>query len=92
MTANLAIDIIASATQISVGKAADILIGYELATNLSIGDEVLWDELPLGAGTDIISFIRSGRVPETGSSYGDIARAWLLFRLEDRLAYTHPNA
>lgn len=79
----LAILVIASNGQISTGEAADVLLGYELATGLSIGDETEWNDLPLGAGSDLISFVQSSayRDLQPGKSYGDIARAWLDYRL-----------
>ena len=65
------------------GEAADILLGYELATGLSIGDDTEWRGLPLGAGNDLINFANSAAYSDLprNRSYGDIARAWLDWRL-----------
>ena len=49
------------------GEAADILLGYELATGLSIGDATEWSDLPLGAGADLINFANS-------ATYSDLPR------------------
>jgi hypothetical protein len=86
----LAIDVIATNGQISTGAAADLLIAYELATGTVVGgadftvtEEVDWSDLPLGAGCDLIAFAQSlayRNLPDE-KTYGDVARAWLNYRL-----------
>jgi len=80
----LAIEVIANAGNLSnTGEAADILLGYELATGMSLGDSIEWSDLPLGSGSDLIGFAQSYAYRNLPGcrSYGDIARAWLDYRL-----------
>jgi hypothetical protein len=78
----LAIHIISSIADLpNAGAAADILIAYELAVGISIGDETEWDDLPLGTGSDLVSFAKSEFYKPEGASYGQIARQWLAYRL-----------
>jgi hypothetical protein len=81
-TMTLAIQIIASAADLpNSGAAADILLAYELAVGVCIGDETEWDDLPLGTGSDLVSFAKSDLYKPEGASYGQIARQWLAYRL-----------
>ena len=91
----LAIDVIKTNGNLrNSGEAADILLGYELATGLSIGDDTEWRGLPLGAGNDLINFANSAAYSDLprNRSYGDIARAWLDWRLANFDARMEPAA
>ena len=91
----LALDVIKTNGNLrNSGEAADILLGYELATGLDIGDETEWNDLPLGAGADLINFANSATYSDLprGRSFGDIARAWLDWRLSHFGARMEPAA
>lgn len=78
----LAIEIISSCANVPPSRVADVLVGYELATGLCLGADVSWDALPLGAGSQLIDFLKSDYAnPELLGTYGEIARAWLHWRL-----------
>lgn len=80
----LAIKVIASNGNLrNTGEAADILLGYELATGMSLGADIEWKDMPLGSGGDLINFAQSFAYRDLPDrrSYGDIARAWLDYRL-----------
>ena len=75
----LAIDVIASCTKTDRGRVADIILGYELATGIAVDENVSWDGMPLGMGSDLIDFMKAN--PDVGGTYGNIAKAWLNYRL-----------
>jgi hypothetical protein len=77
-----AVDIIGSCAGITQAAVADLFTAYSLATGITVEEDVLWDDLPLGMGSDLISFVQSMHYPgsQSGATYGHIARCWLLYR------------
>jgi hypothetical protein len=76
-----ACDIIASSADRSVGEVLDLFIAYGLGAGIELNDDVSWKKLPLGTGSDLISFMKSGHYKPEGASYGQLARQWLGWRM-----------